>query len=115
MVFSNCVTKKNKKRQIDGVSIYANFVLNDIIKRLQRRLNMNYLETLNERQLQAVTCDEQYIRVVAGAGSGKTKALLALSEKSSDSRDIEDGIAAGDEACILAQKIYVRRIVQPHW
>ena len=41
----------------------------------------------------------------------KQSGLLALSEKSSDSRDIEDGIAAGDEACILAQKIYVRRIV----
>ena len=41
----------------------------------------------------------------------KQSGLLALSGKSSDSRDIEDGIAAGDEACILAQKIYVRRIV----
>ena len=41
----------------------------------------------------------------------KQSGLLALSEKSSDSRDIEDGIASGDEACILAQKIYVRRIV----
>lgn len=92
MVFSNYVTKKNKKRQIDGVSIYANFVLNDIIKRLQRRLNMNYLETLNERQLQAVTCDEQYIRVVAGAGSGKTKVLTSricyLVENGIDPSDI---------------------------
>lgn len=41
----------------------------------------------------------------------KQSGLLALSGKSSDSRDIEDGIAAGDEACILAQKVYVRRIV----
>ena len=41
----------------------------------------------------------------------KQSGLLALSEKSSDSRDIEDGILSGDEACILAQKIYVRRIV----
>ena len=41
----------------------------------------------------------------------KQSGLLALSMKSSDSRDIEDGIAAGDENCILAQKIYVRRIV----
>ena len=41
----------------------------------------------------------------------KQSGLLALSGKSSDSRDIEDGIAAGDENCILAQKIYVRRIV----
>ena len=38
---------------------------------------MNYLSALNERQLQAVTSDEKYIRVVAGAGSGKTKVLTS--------------------------------------
>lgn len=41
----------------------------------------------------------------------KQSGLLALSKKSSDSRDIEDGIKQGDENCILAQKMYVRRIV----
>ena len=41
----------------------------------------------------------------------KQSGLLALSGKSSDSRDIEDGIMTGDKKCILAQKIYVRRIV----
>ncbi len=41
----------------------------------------------------------------------KESGLLAISQKSSDSRDIEDGIAAGDKNCILAQKMYVRRIV----
>ena len=41
----------------------------------------------------------------------KESGLLALSRKSSDSRDIENGIASGDENCILAQKMYVRRIV----
>lgn len=41
----------------------------------------------------------------------KESGLLSISRKSSDSRDIEDGIAAGDENCILAQKMYVRRIV----
>ena len=41
----------------------------------------------------------------------KQSGLLALSRKSSDSRDIEEGIAQGDENCILAQKMYVRRIV----
>ena len=41
----------------------------------------------------------------------KKSGLLAISEKSSDSRDIEDGIAAGDEKCILAQRMYVKRIV----
>ena len=38
---------------------------------------MNYLQTLNERQLQAVTSNGKYIRVVAGAGSGKTKVLTS--------------------------------------
>ena len=38
---------------------------------------MNYLQSLNERQLQAVTSNEKYIRVVAGAGSGKTKVLTS--------------------------------------
>ncbi len=41
----------------------------------------------------------------------KESGLLAISRKSSDSRDIEDGIKNGDENCILAQKMYVRRIV----
>ena len=41
----------------------------------------------------------------------KESGLLAISRKSSDSRDIEEGIASGDENCILAQKMYVRRIV----
>ena len=40
----------------------------------------------------------------------KESGLLALSGYS-DSRDIESGIASGDEKCILAQKMYVRRIV----
>lgn len=40
----------------------------------------------------------------------KESGLLALSGYS-DSRDIEDGIARGEEKCILAQKIYVKRII----
>lgn len=36
-----------------------------------------YLQELNQAQLQAVTTTEGYIRVVAGAGSGKTKTLTA--------------------------------------
>lgn len=41
----------------------------------------------------------------------KESGLLAISEKSSDSRDIEEGIANNDPKCILAQKMYVRKIV----
>jgi len=40
----------------------------------------------------------------------KKSGYLGISQKSSDSRDIEDGIKAGDEQCILAQKIYVKRV-----
>lgn len=38
--------------------------------------------------------------------------LLAISGISSDSRDVEDGIKAGNERCILAQEMYVKRIVE---
>ncbi len=36
---------------------------------------MNFEKELNERQLEAVTSDAQYLRIVAGAGSGKTRVL----------------------------------------
>ena len=38
---------------------------------------MDYLKDLNPQQLEAATTTEGYIRVVAGAGSGKTKTLTA--------------------------------------
>lgn len=41
----------------------------------------------------------------------KQSGLLGISGVSSDSRDVEDGINNGDERCILAQKMYVKRIV----
>lgn len=41
----------------------------------------------------------------------KESGLLGISGISSDSRDIEDGIKDGNERCVLAQKMYVRRII----
>lgn len=38
---------------------------------------MDYLKQLNQEQLEAATTTEGYIRVVAGAGSGKTKTLTS--------------------------------------
>lgn len=38
-------------------------------------MKMDILDTLNEEQLQVVTSTEGYVRVITGAGSGKTKAL----------------------------------------
>ena len=42
----------------------------------------------------------------------KQSGLLGISGISSDSRDIEDGIKEGNERCILAQEMYVKRIVE---
>ena len=41
----------------------------------------------------------------------KESGLLGVSGVSSDSRDIEDGIKEGNERCILAQKLFVNRVV----
>jgi len=41
----------------------------------------------------------------------KQSGLLGVSGVSSDSRDIEEGIKEGNKRCELAQKMYVRRIV----
>src|SRR5574344_254423 len=41
----------------------------------------------------------------------KQSGLLGISGVSSDSRDVEDGIKAGNHRCELAQKMYVRRVI----
>ena len=41
----------------------------------------------------------------------KESGLLGISGVSSDSRDIEEGIHAGNPRCLLAQQMYVRRII----
>ena len=41
----------------------------------------------------------------------KKSGLLGVSGVSSDSRDIEEGISKGNERCILAQDMYVRKII----
>jgi acetate kinase len=41
----------------------------------------------------------------------KKSGFLGISGVSSDSRDIEEGIASGNERCILSQKIYVNKVV----
>ncbi len=41
----------------------------------------------------------------------KESGLLGISGVSSDSRDIEKGIKEGNERCLLAQKMYVRRVI----
>ena len=42
---------------------------------------MNYKNELNEKQYEAVTSNDQYLRIIAGAGSGKTRVLSGASLK----------------------------------
>ena len=41
----------------------------------------------------------------------KKSGLLGISGVSNDSRDIEEGISKGNERCVLAQKMYVQKII----
>ena len=45
------------------------------------------------------------------AALNKQSGLLGISGVSSDSRDIEEGINKGNDRCLLAQKMYVKRII----
>ena len=38
----------------------------------------NFIDELNEQQKEAVTTTEGYVRIIAGAGTGKTKAASFL-------------------------------------
>lgn len=42
----------------------------------------------------------------------KNSGYLGVSGVSSDGRDIEEGVNAGNERCILAQELYIKRIVE---
>ena len=57
---------------------------------------MDYLSALNEKQLEAVTATEGYLRVIAGAGSGKTIIDLSTSDPDASSalgeKLIENGV-----------------------
>jgi acetate kinase len=41
----------------------------------------------------------------------KKSGLLGISEKFSDSRDVENGVNEGDELCILANNVYIQKVV----
>ena len=61
------------------MDLYPIFWTEHLISFLHQRKGdiMEYLKELNPEQLAAATTTEGYIRVVAGAGSGKTKTLTA--------------------------------------
>ena len=54
---------------------------------------MNYLKSLNEKQLQAVTSNEKYIRVVAGAGNGvEPDKILAITFTNKASKEMKERV-----------------------
>ncbi|KXZ73634.1 ATP-dependent DNA helicase PcrA [Acinetobacter venetianus] len=59
-------------------------------------MNTNFLEELNNSQRKAVETTEGYIRLTAGAGSGKTRALVSLYLYLTDI----DGISPDNILCI---------------
>ena len=63
--------------------------------------------TIVPYMLEQIKCSPKEMDTILNKQSG----LLGISGVSSDSRDIEDGIYSGNERCVLAQKMYVRRII----
>ena len=60
-----------------ALSFYCHFVIIELIEHIYGRnfILDQLLCQLNQAQLEAVTSTEGFIRVIAGAGSGKTRAL----------------------------------------
>lgn len=60
-----------------ALSFYCHFVIIELIEHIYGRnfILDQLLCQLNQKQLEAVTSTEGFIRVIAGAGSGKTRAL----------------------------------------
>ena len=107
--------------QVWGNTYYFDTWLNEIDSSKQYKVEIStadkvnvpvhYTVTPNLGASRGIGEDKTYYYSVKDNAINKESGLLAISRKSSDSRDIEDGIANGDENCILAQKMYVRRIV----
>ena len=82
-----CKRKSKKSEDFCEWKVHCRPVLPDLLDRnsaiffiylyIYGRNCMEYLKQLNQDQLEAATTTEGYVRVVAGAGSGKTKTLSA--------------------------------------
>ena len=64
--------------------------------------------TIITYMMQQLECTAEEMDEILNKQSG----LLGISGLSSDSRDIEDGINLGNQRCALAQKMFVKRIIE---